>query len=210
MRYLYLILTVLIFNACSKEDGYGPFDIKEGQEVELLISDRLGAIGDVPLLLPQNENPGLPVSGFDDREAGYIYKVKAKMQAYHGPIMMDGGSGHSLVYLKTLSKEKQSGDQPFEISLIQSIVPGPDIIWLQREEDQYQYRLSSGETIQLTYHDPKVGEQLAEIWEYIQQLSTDDYPSTLKWKAIRLTVTHDPENFGIAYLVSHIALTEAQ
>lgn len=75
---------------CSKEDTYGPWELKDGQEVELLVSHRYGAIGDIPLLLPQNASPQLALSAFDEREPSYNYRVKAKMVAYKGPTKMDG------------------------------------------------------------------------------------------------------------------------
>ncbi|MNR62609.1 hypothetical protein D3C85_1846820 [compost metagenome] len=61
--------------------------------MELSVGHRYGAIGDEPLLLPQNESPHLPLSAFDMREAGYQYKVKARLVAYHGPPIMMVGLG---------------------------------------------------------------------------------------------------------------------
>ena len=98
MKYIYLLFSLFVFSACSKEEGYGSFNLKDGQEVELLISHRYGAVGDIPLLLPKNESPQLPISGFDEREPGYTYRVKAKMVAYKGHQMMDGGPMSLLNY----------------------------------------------------------------------------------------------------------------
>lgn len=211
MKHIYLLLSVFIFSACSKEEGYGSFNLKDGQEVELLISHRYGAVGDTPLLFPRNESPQLPFSGFDEREAGYTYRVKAKMAVYRGSQMMDGGSGHSLQFIKTISKEKYEDNEPFELSLVRSIVPGPDMIWLLKEADRYLYILDTETQLQLTFHDEQVGEKLEEIWQHnkeIQQGYTDGIYNNIKWKSIRATVTHDPENFGKAYLVSHIEFAE--
>ncbi|PRD48813.1 hypothetical protein [Sphingobacterium haloxyli] len=211
MKHIYLLFTVFIFSACSKEEGYGPFNLKEGQEVELLVSHRYGAIGDIPLLLPQNESPQLALSGFDDREAGYTYRVKAKMVAYKGPQMMDGGPGHALQFMETISKEKYEGNETFELSLVRSIVPGPDVIWLQKDEGKYMYILNMGVQIQLTYTDEQVGEKLEEIWQHnkeIRQGYAEGIYNNIKWTSITATVTHDPEKFGKAYLVSHIKLDE--
>lgn len=211
MKYLYLLLTVCIVSACSKEEGYGPFNLKEGQKVELLVGHRYGAVGDTPLLLPQNESPELPLSGFNDREAGYTYRLKATMVAYKGPQMMDGGSMHHLKFIEVISKEKHEGEESFELSLVRTIVPGPAFISLQKEDDSYLYLLDTGAKIQLHYTDEQVGEQLAEIWEYKQENVNDDSSPTevkSKWKSIRVTVTHDRENFGKAYLVSHIEFKE--
>lgn len=211
MKYMCLLFTLFFLSACSKEDKYGPFKLKDGQEVELSVSHRYGAVGDIPLLLPHNESPQLPLVGFDNREAGYTYRVKAKMVAYKGPQMMDGGPEHSLHFIKTVSREKYEGNELFELSLVRSIVPGPDLIWLQKEEDSYLYLLGTGAKIQLTYRDDGVGEKLEEIWQHskaIRQDYADGVYDRIKWSSIRMTVTHDPESFGKAYLVSHIELRE--
>lgn len=143
MKYMYVFVFLIIFSACSKEEGYGRFNLKDGQEVELSVGHRYGAIGDEPLLLPQNESPHLPLSAFDMREAGYQYKVKARLVAYHGPPIMDGGSGHSLQFLEVISKKKYEGNETFDLSLVRSIVPGPEFIALRKDGDKYIYFIDS-------------------------------------------------------------------
>lgn len=206
MKHILLLLTVFIFSACSKEKGYGRFNLKEGQEVELLVSHRYGSIHDQPLLLPQNESPELPLSGFEDREPGYNYKVKAKMVPYKGPELMDGGPSDVLQFIKIISKEKYTDNETFEISLIRGIIPSPDVVILQKEGNKYFINI--GTTIHLSYSDEIVGEKLEEIWQAIKQnVNTGNRPVS-KWKSIRATVSHDPKNFGKTYLVSKIELAE--
>ncbi|WP_104382825.1 hypothetical protein [Sphingobacterium sp. HMA12] len=206
MKHILLLLTVFIFSACSKEKGYGRFNLKEGQEVELLVSHRYGSINDQPLLLPQNESPELPLSGFEDREPGYNYKVKAKMVPYKGPELMDGGPSDVLQFIKIISKEKYTDNEIFEISLIRGIIPSPDVVILRKEGNKYFINI--GTTIHLSYSDEIVGEKLEEIWQAIKQnVNTGNRPVS-KWKSIRATVSHDSKNFGKTYLVSKIELAE--
>jgi len=208
MKYIYLLVTLFIFSACSKEKGYGRFNLRDGQEVELLVSHRYGAINDDPLLLPQKESAELPLSDFIDREPGYNYKIKAKMVAYNGPELMDGGPSDGLQFIKIINKEKYTGKDPFKISLIGSFVPAPPQIILRKEEDKYLINI--GTKIQFTYTDQKIGDRLEEIWQYNHKRLTDYslVSLPLKWKSIQATVTHDPKNFGKAYLVSDIKLVE--
>lgn len=78
MKYIYLLLTVFIISACSKDD-IGPMGLKHGQEVEVIVDHRYRAIDDRPLLLPNRKPSDYSLRGFDKREPGYIYTVKAKV-----------------------------------------------------------------------------------------------------------------------------------
>ena len=79
---------------------------------------------------------------------------------------------------------------------------------LQKSGDHYDY---VPEKIQLTWANETVKDQLEQIWQHAQEIR-QSYQDTkvilpIKWKAIRATVTHDPNNFGKAYLVSEIVFT---
>lgn len=207
MRQVYLFFAVLILIACSKDDTYGPFNLKNGQEVELFVSHRYGAVGDGPLLMPHNASPQLSLSAFDEREPGYDYYVKAKMIAYKGPLMQDGGPMSHLRFIEIISKEKYDGNETFELELIQSYIPGGPMIMLIKEKGNYFFK----ENIQLTYTDLEVGRQLEEIWENreeIRQNTIDKIATEPKWRSIRATVSHDPDNFGRAYLINSLKFTE--
>lgn len=207
MRQVYLFFAVLILTACSKEETYGPFNLKDGQEVELFVSHRYGAVGDGPLIMPQNASPQFSLSAFDEREPGYDYHVKAKMVAYNGPRMQDGGPMSHLKFIEVIRKEKYEGNETFELELIQSYIPGGPIIVLLKEEDKYFF-ISN---IQLTYNDTEIESQLEKIWENweeLRQKAKNRIPAEPKWKSIRATVTHDPDNFGRAYRVHSLKLIE--
>lgn len=210
MKYIYLLLTALILTSCSKEDTYGPFKLKDGQEVELLVSHRYGAIGDTPLLLPQNASPQLPLSPFDEREPGYSYRVKARIAAYKGPQIMDDGPTNALQFIKVISKERYEGNETFELALIQQLsVMDWWKIMLHKKDGQYHF-IPVGVT--LTYANEQVQQQLEEIWQHnkelIENYQADGTPPEAKWSSITATVSHDPDHFGKAYLVSHIEFKE--
>lgn len=201
MKYIYFIFATLILTACSKEQSYGPWNLKNGQEVEVLVSHRYGAINDALLLLPQNKPAEMSLFYFTDREPGYSYRVKAKMIAEKVP-PQDGPSYH-LEYIETLSKEKYEGSESFEVELIQSYIPGGPVIVLRKEEGKYLFQSN----IQLTYNKVETGNQLEDIWQHseeIEQNAKDKITTEPKWRSVRASVSHDPNNFGRAYMVSHI------
>jgi hypothetical protein len=158
------------------------------------------------MLLPQNASPQLPLSAFDEREPGYNYRVKARMSTYKGPQMMDDGPTSALQFVKTISKEKYEGDESFDLALIQQL-SGIDWwrIMLHKKDDKYHFIPVD---VTLTYANEQVREQLEEIWQHNKELmenyQTDGTPPEVKWRTIKATVTHDPDNFGKAYRVSHI------
>src|SRR3546814_10683383 len=140
---------------------------------------------------------------FTEREPGYSYRVKARMVV--PDVAPQDGPSYQLEFIEVLSREKYEGNESFEISLIQSFIPGGTAIYLEKKDGEYHF---IPEKITLTYTDPEVGEQLEEIWQHNEALhdawETEGTPPVIKWKAITATVTHDPENFGESYLVSQI------
>jgi len=127
--------------------------------------------------------------------------VKAKMVAEKVP--PQDGSAYHLEYIETTGKQKYEGTESFDLELIQSYVPGGPMIVLLKEEGKYWFHSN----IQLTYNDVEIGSQLEEIWQHreeIQQNYKDKIYTEPKWRSIRATVSHDSDNFGKAYMVSHI------
>lgn len=202
-----LVIMAMFMYSCSKEEVHGPWDLKNGQEVEVQVSHRYGAVDDGVTLLSTNKPGDMSLYGFDARKPGYNYRVKAKM-VVPDPPMMDGPSYH-LEFIEILNEEKYEGTDPFEIELIQSIVPGGPTIILSKEEGKYWF----GSNVQLTYNDELIGGQLDEVWEHREELRKS-YESDAQvilrpqWRSVRVTVTHDPDNFGKAYLVSNIEFVE--
>lgn len=205
MRHLYLFFAMLILTACSKEDTFGPWNLKNGQEVEVSVGHQYGAVNDDVLLLPQNKPAEMSLYYFTDREPGFTYRVRAKMVAEKVP--PQDGPAYYLEYIETLGKERYNGNESFELELIQSYIPaGPMIVLFKKDG---KYFLDS--KIQLTYNNDEVEDQLEEIWENreeIRQNAIDKVASLPRWKSIRATVSHDPANFGREYLIHSLKFLE--
>jgi hypothetical protein len=207
MKKLYVIILVFVLYACKKEDKYAPHDLKNGEEVELLVDHRYEALNEQLLLLPQGNNTELSLHGFDQRKPGYTYRVKAKFHFEKEPPM--DASDRWFDFISVIKEEKYQAADSFEIALIQSPGFGGPIIVLQKTGNQYYYLYDK---VQLTYTNQAVQDQLEEIWQNavaVQQSYQTATPiRSFKWKAIKATVTHDPANFGRAYLVSSIQFTQ--
>jgi len=81
MRNILLLFAGLSLAGCAKEKTHGPWNLKEGQEVEVQVSHRFGAVDDNLTLLPQNKTTGGSIHDFTEREPGFNYRVKARMVA---------------------------------------------------------------------------------------------------------------------------------
>jgi hypothetical protein len=62
--------------------------------------------------------------------------------------------------------------------------------------------------LELTYASQTVKDQLEKIWQNALEIRNNwklnHQSGRAKWKFIKATVTHDPANFGKAYLVQRI------
>ncbi|MNY52865.1 hypothetical protein D3C86_1885750 [compost metagenome] len=78
-----------------------------------------------------------------------------------------------------------------------------------KENEKYLY---INEKLQLTYTSLEVKAQLEEIWQHVLEMreswTKGKGQINPKWKSIKATVTHDPANFGNAYLVQRIEFTK--
>lgn len=197
---LLLLFTALTIISCKKPEKYGPLNLKNGEEVELLVSPRYGADHDLLLKLPGNVDAGASLWGFNEREPGYIYRVKARFNRDDVPLQ--DGPEYYFVFEKVLSKEQYKGNESFTVQLITSYVPGGPVIRLSKTGTDYY--LIPGK-LQLTYADSTIQNELEEIWLNAQEIRTNSPKGQRpKWKAIKATVLHDPQQFGKAYLVQQI------
>lgn len=202
MKKLLVFLFALCFISCKKEAGYGPLKLKDGQQVELLVDHRLGSDKDILLKLPENEQAGASLADFSQREPGYTYRIKAVFHYNENP-PADGPS-YYYEFLNVISKEQYKGSESFDIQLIVSYVPGGPVIRLNKQGSDYFF----SDKIQFTIANATVGNQLAEIWQNVQEVRANWKTGQLpKWKAIKATVIHDPQQFGKAYLVQKIEFT---
>ncbi|WP_406825237.1 hypothetical protein [Pedobacter sp. KACC 23697] len=81
-------------------------------------------------------------------------------------------------------------------------MPGGPVIKLSKTGTDYD--LIPGK-LKLTYADSTVQNELAEIWLNVQEIRAKSPKGQRpKWKAIKATVVHDPQQFGKASLVQQI------
>ncbi len=200
MKKLIAGMLLMCLAACKKESVYGPLQLRNGQEVELLVDHRYAADQDRLLKLPEQANAGASLLGFTNREPGYTYRVKARFNHNDNP-PADGAS-ETYEFINIISREKYQGNESFTVPLVVSYVPGGPFIRLGKEGNDYY--IESGK-LQLTYTDPTIAAQLEEIWQYNLSLRANPASAArLKWTAIKATVTHDPQKFGKAYLVQQL------
>lgn len=206
MKHIYLLFAVLILAACSK-DKFDPSNPKNGQKVELLLDHYMDARDQRVLLLPQKESSHMSISGFEERELGYTYKVKAKV--YVSPVVvMDDGANSWFEFLEVISKEKYTGDQPFEINLVHSIgFHSGGNLAVKNEAGQFKYgkydlRFVNAQDKQhldellLREKEVKSAEQFKAHQEYLRKM------------ALKALVTHDPQNWGKGYLVHSLKFND--
>lgn len=206
MKQLSLLLLVLFLTACSKEETYGPSKFKNGQEVQLLVDHRFFAVDETLIQLP-NKNPAeFSLFGFNQRKPGYSYLVKARFHLEKTPLQ--DAPDRWFDFIKVISEQKYSGQESFNINLIQSFVLEGPRIYLKKEEEKFYYLKGQ---LQLNYASQALKDQLEEIWKHAQEIRESEIKQQKmmipKWKSILVTVIHDPSNFGNAYLVQSIKLT---
>jgi hypothetical protein len=200
MKNVFLLLLTLCVLSCKKSPVYGPFNLKNGQQVELLVDHRYASDKDILLKLPEKQDAESYLQGFDEREPGYNYRVKAIFRHLENP-PQDAASAY-FEFKNVMSKEQYKGNESFDVQLIVSYIPGGPVIRLNKEGNAYY--LIPGK-LQLTFNNATVENQLAEIWKNkLEMLTSSLYNPIPKWKAIKATVIHDPNKFGKAYLIQQI------
>ncbi|MBG6236038.1 hypothetical protein IWX76_002619 [Pedobacter sp. CAN_A7] len=201
-HYILLFLAVALLS-CAKEDLHGPLKLKNGQVVELFVNHQYGSTEDRILKLPNKEDAGAALYYFEDRQPGYTYRVKAKFVFTETPL--EDSPSYWYEYLATVAKEKHTGNDPFEIEIIQAYIPGGPTIQMNKKGNDYFIR---SDKIQLTYANDAVRSQLEEIWQNALEMRNNYLSNQFpKWKSVKATVNHDPQKFGSAYLVQKIQFT---
>ena len=200
MKNVYLIILVFSLLSCKKEPVYGPLKLKNGEEVELFVDHRYASDNDVIYTLPAKTVADAPLIGFNEREPGYNYMVKARFRHDNNP-PQDGPSS-IFEFLSVVRKEQYKGNESFNIQLIWAIVPGGPFIRLNKTGNDYYF---VPDKLQLTYANSTVQSQLEEIWQNALLMRSYSLTNrTPKWKAVKATVTHDSGKFGKAYQVQAI------
>ena len=201
MRKLVLFLLTISFLSCKKDSRYGQLNLKNGQEVELLVDHRYGAEKDILIKMPENLDAGSYLSGFDQREAGTNYRVKARFRHLDNP--PQDASSNYFEFVKVINQEKYKGTESFEIQMLVYYAVGGPTIRLSKTGNDYYF---IPDKLQFTAANNTVAGQLEEIWQNVKEMRTN-HTLQPKWKAIKVTVTHDLQKFGKAYLVQQIQFT---
>lgn len=214
MRNVLILFAVLAFIiACSKNE-FNPLKPKHGQKAELYV-DHYRDVNDQRVFLwPEGGPSPLSLSEFDERELGYVYKVKAKVVVSEHEIADGPNSWFELV--EAISKEKYAGEANFEIGLIGGSLfgsylafrkengqlvyggnlvlnPANEEVKLQLEAYIQENERMYAEMIAAREGDKElVNQKYGEYQEYLRKLSSQD---------LKAVVSHDPENWGKGYLV---------
>lgn len=192
MRYLPILIVVLLSLGCSKES----INPKNGQVVELFV-DHYEETGNQRIsLLPKNEKITTYLEGFDGRELGYTYKVRAK--AYYPKVPPQDGPDNWFIFDKVLSRDMYNSAETFTISLKYNGLFGSNIAFAFRNQvfEYGNYTLRAESDV--------VKKQLEDVLLLNSKLQTD-YQYAAK-VVINATVTHDPNNRSKGYLVKNVTV----
>ena len=198
-----LLLGAVSLLSCKKDNADNPSGFKDGEEVELLVDHRFASENDVLLTLPKSTPTYLWLDGFQDREPGYNYRVKARFYR-EKEVIMDAPS-YYFKFVKVISKTQTKETGSFKIQIIQSPIPSGPHIQLFMRDGNYYFKNGS---VQVTAADDIVRNQLKEIYEHAEAIRANGPPTIkLKWTTIEATVIHDPLKFGKAYQVQSFKFT---
>ncbi|WP_432709995.1 hypothetical protein [Pedobacter sp.] len=200
MKHLLLLVIAFSLLSCTKEELHGPNQLKNGQVVELLVNHNYASTEDILLQLPNKVPAGASLMGFEERQPGYSYRVKARFVFTENP--PQDGSAYWFEFMDILDKNQYTGHDAFQLELIQSHVPGGPTLLLNKKGNDYFFK---SEKVQLTPANETIKAQLEEIWQHAQSLRENPGQAQLpKWKSIKANVSHDKQYFGKAYLVQNI------
>ena len=204
MRNLLFLLIVFSFAACSK-DEFNPSSPKNGQKADLFVDHYSDVRNQMIFLLPQKNASTLSLGGFQERELGYTYKVKAKVYVSPQPVMDDGANSW-FEFVEVISKERYSGTDVFEIGLVYGMGFGGSggNLAIKKEGDRYTY----GAGGELRPVNAAVKNQLEEYLAKEKAITNSqeffEYQQYLGKLALKAVVSHDPENYGKGYVVHEI------
>ena len=192
MRYLPALFILLLSFGCSKES----VNPKDGQIVELFVDHYEEANSQRVSLLPGKELITTYLQGFDERELGYTYKVRAK--AYYPKEPPQDGPSNWFIFEKVLSKEIYNSTEPFVISLKSNGLFGSSIAFAFRNQ-VFEYG-----NYTLKPENDVVKKQLEDVL-LLRSRFESDYQYALK-VIINAVVIHDPNNRSKGYIVKSVAV----
>jgi len=189
MRFLTLLLLVLLSFGCKK-------DSENGKVVELFVDHYATSGRQMVYTLPEKTAIGTYIEGFDERELGYTYKVRATLYVPESPLM----DGPSMWYkfVKVIDKQLYTGTEPFVIPLKTSSI-FPTSIAIRLENQTFLY----GSYV-LRPENDAVKKQLEDLLALVPRFQSDSqYAAKV---LIDATVVHDPNNRSNGYLVKSVKI----
>jgi len=189
MRYLPLLFLMMFSFGCSK-------DSENGKIVELFVDHYAESGKQMIYTLPQKEPVTTYLEGFDERELGNTYVVRA--QVYIPEVAPQDGPNRWYKFIKVTKKDVYTGTESFQISLKTSSIFATSIA--VRLENQIFYY---GSYI-LRPENDVVKKQLEEVLALRPKFETDSqYAAKV---LIDATVIHDPNNRSNGYLVKSVKI----
>lgn len=203
MRKLIILFIAISLAACSK-DEFNPSNPRSGQKADLFLDHYSDVRDRRVFLLPDRSPSPLSLGGFEERQPGYTYKVRA--QVYKSPqVVMDDGVNSWFEYVEVISKEKYTGTEPFEIGLVYpwGFESGGGLA-VSKEGELFKY----GGGGNLRPANAAIAQQLESFIvrekDIVNSEDYREYREYLRTLALRAVVSHDPENWGNGYLVHEI------
>ncbi|MCZ4223658.1 hypothetical protein [Pedobacter rhodius] len=189
MRYLPLLLLTLLSFGCKKES-------ENGKVVELFVDHYAASGKQMIYTLPDKALIGTYLEGFDERELGYTYRVRATL--YIPDVAPMDGPSQWYTFVKVLDKELYKGTESFVISLKTSSIFTTNIA-VRLENQTFYY----GSYI-LRPENDAVRKQLEDVLALVPKFQTDSqYAAKV---LIDATVVHDPNNRNNGYLVKSVKI----
>ncbi|WP_345947783.1 hypothetical protein ABDD95_13090 [Mucilaginibacter sp. PAMB04274] len=190
---LCVVMLLTIVTGCKKD--FDPDKPKNGQEVELFLDHYQDVGNQMAYLLPDKIKSPYGLQGFNERELGYTYRVKAKVVITKEPLQ--DGPDRWFEFERVVSKDLYTGTEPFQVSLISNFVPGGPGLAIGKRDDKYYY---------LSYEfkpaNDAVKARIEEVLALRQRIYTD--PAYGHSVSIKATVTHATDNRANTYLVQGI------
>ncbi|RYD80682.1 MAG: hypothetical protein EOP55_01540 [Sphingobacteriales bacterium] len=189
MRYLPILFLMMLSFGCSKNS-------ENGKTVELFVDHYEGSGKQMIYTLPQKELITTYLEGFDERELGNTYIVKA--QIYIPEVAPQDGPSRWYKFVKVIKKDVYTSMEPFQISLKTSTIFYTSIaVRLQNQIFYY------GSYI-LRPENDAVKKQLEEVLALRPKFETNSqYAESV---LIDATVVHDPNNRSGGYLVKSVTI----
>lgn len=191
MRYLPLLLLVMFSFGCKK-------DSENGKVVELFVDHFATADKQMIYILPDKTPATTYLEGFDVRELGSTYKVRATV--YVPDLAPMDGPSQWYKFVKVINKESYTGTESFVVSLKTNNIFA--IALALRLENQIFYY---GSYI-LRPENDVVKKQLEDVLALRPKFQTDaQYAAKV---IIDATVVHDPNNRSNGYLVKSVKIQQ--